>query len=87
VLFAFSGFKFDRNGFCRLQFFSLSINKLLDLFRLAKQFLVDLGQTLLVFFELGFVGALIVERGMQADQCCLVSLNGGLPGCDPAPAD
>jgi hypothetical protein len=30
---------------------------------------------------------LIVERGMQADQCCLVSLNGGLPGCDPAPAD
>ena len=52
ALFAFRGFKLDRNGFCRRQFFSLCIDKFLDLFCLAEQFLVDLREALLVLFEL-----------------------------------
>jgi hypothetical protein len=71
------GFAFDRNGLCRRQFLRLGIDKLLDLFCLAKQPFVDLRQTLLVLFELCLVGALIIERGVQAGQRCLVSLNGG----------
>ena len=62
------GFVFDRNGLCRRQFLRLGIDQFLDLFCLAEQLLVDLRQTLLVLLELGFVGALIVERGVQAGQ-------------------
>ena len=50
------------------QFFRLSIDKFLDLFRLAKQFLVDLREALLVLFELRLVGALVAESGVQAGQ-------------------
>ena len=77
TIFAVGGFTFDRNSLCRRQFFRLCIDKLLDLFRLAEQFLVDLREALLILFELRLVGAFIVERGVQAGQRCLVSLNGG----------
>jgi hypothetical protein len=36
-------FLIDRKGLSRRQFFRFSIDQFLDLFRLAKQFLVDLG--------------------------------------------
>ena len=77
AIFAVREFTFDRKGLCRRKFFGFSIDKFLDLFRLAEQFLVDLRETLLVLFELRLVGAFIVESGVQAGQRGLVSVNGG----------
>ena len=76
ALFAFHGFTLDRKSLCRRQFFRLGIDKLLDLFRLAEQFLIDLREALLVLFELRLVGAFIVERGVQAGQRGLVFEDG-----------
>jgi hypothetical protein len=46
--FAFHGLTLGRKALCRRQFFRLCIDKFLDLFRLAEQFLVDLREALLV---------------------------------------
>ena len=50
TIFAIHGFTLGRKALCRRQFFRLCIDKFLDLFRLAVQFLVDLREALLVLF-------------------------------------